>query len=154
MCYHSKTHFPPKGKHSGLSMENGLEGSKEKLKEQWRSLMFSRQEMLVVWTRETALRSKRRPELGHLFWRRATPVFLHGFCVAARERESFWLYTERVGGDAVYFYGDAIYFQLSKWDKTGLEKKSKGLWQSLSLIHTHTHTLHTRLWHEVDFSKW
>ena len=104
--------------------------------------MFSRQEMLVVWTRVTALRSKRRPELGHLFWRRTMLVFLDGFYVAARERESFWLYTERVGGDAIYFYGDAIYFQLSKWDKTGLEKKSKGLWQSFSLIHTqpHTHT--------------
>ena len=36
VCYHNKkkTFFSPKGKHSGLSMENGLEGSKEKMKDQ------------------------------------------------------------------------------------------------------------------------
>ena len=88
-------------------------------------LMLSRQDVLVVWTRVTTLRSKRRPERGHLFWRRTTLVFLDGFHVATRETESLWLYTEQVGGKAVYFYGDAIYLQLSKWDKTGLEKKSE-----------------------------
>ena len=73
----------------------------------------------------SAVRNKRRPEFGHLFWRRTTLIFLDGFHVATRERESFWLYTEWVGRDAVYFYGDAIYFQLRKWGKTGLEKKSE-----------------------------
>lgn len=100
-------------------------GSKETERAAKKPLLLPRQEVLGAWARVTALGSKRGPELGRLFWRRTTLVFLDGFHVATRETESLWLYTERVGGKAVYFYGDAIYFQLSKWDKTGLEKKSE-----------------------------
>ena len=140
-------------------MENGLEESKEKMKDQrrchWSFLSWWLGLGWLQWEegdQHLDIYVGEEPQQSSLM----DSMWPWGKETGKAPLLGFWLH-KWVGGDTIFFLQWCHFFSVEQKEQNRFGEEIRSwVWQSLVFTHIqpHTYTLGTRLWCEADFSKW